>query len=29
MASTEKPHKFEIRENYPWQLEERFTHVGK
>ena len=28
-ASTKKPNKFEIREEYPWQLEERFTHVGK
>ena len=28
-ASTKKPHEFEIREEYPWQLEERFTHVGK
>ena len=28
-ASTTKPDKFEIREQYPWQLEERFTHVGK
>jgi hypothetical protein len=28
-ASTKKPHNFEIREEYPWQLEERFTHVGK
>lgn len=28
-ASTLKPQKFEIREEYPWQLEEKFTHVGK
>jgi len=28
-ASTKKPHEFEIREEYPWQLDERFTHVGK
>jgi hypothetical protein len=28
-ATTLKPHKFEVRERYPWQLEERFTHVGK
>jgi hypothetical protein len=29
LADTLKPNKFEIREEYPWQLEERFTHVGK
>ena len=28
-ARTLKPHAFEIGEEYPWQLEERFTHVGK
>lgn len=28
-ASTLKPHAHEVREQYPWQLEERFTHVGK
>ncbi len=29
LANTLKPNKFEIREEYPWRLEERFTHVGK
>ncbi len=28
-ARTLKPHKYNIREEYPWQLKERFTHVGK
>jgi hypothetical protein len=28
-ATTLKPNAFEVREEYPWQLEERFTHVGK
>ena len=28
-AKTLKPNEFVIREDYPWQLEERFTHVGK
>jgi hypothetical protein len=28
-ARTQKPHEFAIKEEYPWQLEERFTHVGK
>ena len=28
-ARTVKPHEFSIREDYPWQLEERFSHVGK
>jgi len=28
-ARTRKPNEFVIREEYPWQLEERFTHVGK
>ncbi len=28
-ARTLEPHQFEAREEYPWQLEERFTHVGK
>jgi len=28
-ARTLKPHAFEIGEEYPWQLEERFTHVGE
>jgi hypothetical protein len=26
---TRKPAEIEIREEYPWKLEERFTHVGK
>jgi hypothetical protein len=28
-ARTLKPHKYDIREEYPWQVKERFTHVGK
>jgi len=28
-AKTVKPNEFDIREDYPWQLQERFTHVGK
>jgi hypothetical protein len=28
-AKTLKPNELVIREDYPWQLEERFTHVGK
>lgn len=28
-AKTAAPHAYEVREDYPWQLEERFTHVGK
>jgi predicted transcriptional regulator len=28
-ARTVSPHAFDIGEEYPWQLEERFTHVGK
>ena len=28
-VSITKPKKFEFREQYPWQLQERFTHVGK
>lgn len=28
-AKTLKPNEFVIREDYPWRLEERFTHVGK
>ncbi len=28
-ARTLKPHAFEVGEEYPWQLEERFTHVGE
>jgi hypothetical protein len=28
-ARTVKPHEFSIREDYPWQIEERFRHVGK
>ena len=29
VASATKPHKSEVRERYPWQLQERFAHVGK
>lgn len=29
VASTSKPHKLEVMKQYPWQLDERFTHVGK
>jgi len=29
VASTSKPRQLEVREQYPWQLDERFTHVGK
>jgi hypothetical protein len=28
-AHTVSPHQFQIREEFPWQIEERFTHVGK
>ncbi|MEM8564175.1 MAG: DUF6776 family protein [Pseudomonadota bacterium] len=28
-ANTRKPNEFTIRESFPWQLEERLTHVGK
>ncbi|MEM6580844.1 MAG: DUF6776 family protein [Pseudomonadota bacterium] len=28
-ANTRKPNAFTIRESFPWQLEERLTHVGK
>ena len=28
-ASATSPRKAEIREQYPWQLKEKFTHVGK
>ena len=28
-ARTRKPREFVIRQEYPWQLAERFTHVGK
>jgi hypothetical protein len=29
VARTLAPHQLEIREAFPWQLQERFTHVGK
>ncbi len=29
VASASKPSKLEFREQFPWQLQERFTHVGK
>jgi hypothetical protein len=29
VASSSTPRKAEVREQYPWQLQERFTHVGK
>ena len=29
VATASKPRKAEAREQYPWQLQERFTHVGK
>lgn len=28
MASAKKPRKMEVKESYPWHLQERFTHVG-
>ncbi len=28
-VSSRTPHKLEVREEFPWQLQERFTHVGK
>jgi len=28
-ANTRTPHELEIGEEFPWQLQERFTHVGK
>ncbi|TXS88988.1 hypothetical protein FV139_20650 [Parahaliea maris] len=28
-ATISKPRKLELRENHPWQVQERFTHVGK
>ena len=29
VASTSEPHKLEVSKQYSWQLDERFTHVGK
>jgi hypothetical protein len=29
VASTSGPHKLEVSKRYSWQLDERFTHVGK
>ena len=29
VASSRTPHRLEVREEFPWQLQERFTHVGK
>ena len=29
VASSSTPRKAEVRKRYPWQLQERFTHVGK
>jgi hypothetical protein len=29
VASVSKPRKTEVREQFPWRLQERFTHVGK
>jgi hypothetical protein len=29
VASTSEPHKLEVTKQYSWQLDERFTHVGK
>ena len=29
VASSSKPRKAEVVESYPWQLKERFTHVGR
>ncbi|MEP6389057.1 MAG: DUF6776 family protein [Halioglobus sp.] len=29
VATATKPRKAEVREQFPWQLKERFTHVGK
>lgn len=29
LVKVSKPKKLEFREQYPWQLQERFTHVGK
>ena len=29
VASTRAPHKFEVREEFSWQVQEKFTHVGK
>lgn len=28
-ATISKPRQLELRENHPWQVQERFTHVGK
>ena len=28
-ASATSPRKAEAREQYPWQIKEKFTHVGK
>lgn len=29
LATISSPRKLEVREDYPWQLQEKFTHVGK
>jgi hypothetical protein len=29
VARASSPHEMEVREEFPWQLQERFTHVGK
>jgi hypothetical protein len=29
VANVSSPRKAEAREQYPWQLQERFTHAGK
>ncbi len=29
VAELSSPRKMEVRESYPWQLQEKFTHVGK
>ena len=29
VATATTPRKTEVREQFPWQVKERFTHVGK
>lgn len=29
VASVSTPHKIEVREQFPWHIQEKFTHVGK
>ncbi|MBN7799119.1 DUF6776 family protein [Parahaliea mediterranea] len=29
LAAVSSPRRLEVRESYPWQLQEKFTHVGK